>query len=158
MAAVETATEPAKTEASQQTAAVETATEPAKPETTEKVVAAAPAAEQEKSEQKALESDTPEPATTSEPVETAAVTPEPEKTGPEAPATGRVVIQPGNNLWQISRVIYGRGRQYTVIYEANKTQIRDPDKIYPGQIFDTPGSNAPESIDPACRLPLAQCQ
>ena len=55
-------------------------------------------------------------------------------------------------------MIYGRGRQYTIIYEANKSQIRDPDLIYPGQIFDTPGSNAPESIDPACRNPLAECE
>lgn len=75
---------------------------------------------------------------------------------PQGP--GRVVIQPGNNLWQISRVIYGQGIQYTVIYEANKDQIRDPDLIYPGQILDTPGSNPPESIDPDCRKPLAECK
>ncbi len=75
---------------------------------------------------------------------------------PQGP--GRVVIQPGNNLWQISRVIYGQGIQYTVIYEANKDQIRDPDLIYPGQILDTPGSNAPESIDPDCRKPLSECK
>ncbi len=75
---------------------------------------------------------------------------------PQGP--GRVVIQPGNNLWQISRVIYGQGIQYTVIYEANKDQIRNPDLIYPGQILDTPGSNAPESIDPDCRKPLAECK
>jgi nucleoid-associated protein YgaU len=68
-----------------------------------------------------------------------------------------VVIQPGNNLWQISRVIYGKGVQYTVIYEANKDQIRNPNLIYPGQIFETPGSQAPESIDPDCRKPLAEC-
>ncbi|GMV61376.1 MAG: hypothetical protein AMXMBFR74_05450 [Parvibaculum sp.] len=51
---------------------------------------------------------------------------------------GRVVIQPGNNLWNIARQIYGSGFSYTVIYEANKDQIRDPDLIYPGQIFETP--------------------
>ena len=78
---------------------------------------------------------------------------------PAEPAKpGRVVIQPGNNLWQISRVIYGKGVQYTVIYEANKDQIRNPNLIYPGQIFDTPGSQAPESIDPDCRKPLAECE
>jgi nucleoid-associated protein YgaU len=76
----------------------------------------------------------------------------------ETPGKGRVVIQPGNNLWQISRVIYGKGVQYTVIYEANKDQIRNPDLIYPGQIFETPGSQAPESIDPDCRKPLAECE
>ncbi|HUF45540.1 MAG TPA: LysM peptidoglycan-binding domain-containing protein, partial [Aestuariivirgaceae bacterium] len=68
---------------------------------------------------------------------------------------GRVVIQPGNNLWRISRVIYGRGVEYTVIYEANREQIRDPDLIYPGQIFATPGVNPPEEIDPSWRRPLS---
>ncbi len=50
----------------------------------------------------------------------------------------RVIIQPGDNLWTIARHIYGRGIQYTVIYEANRDQIRDPDLIYPGQVFATP--------------------
>lgn len=56
----------------------------------------------------------------------------------EALKQGKVVIQPGNNLWNIARDIYGSGLNYTVIYEANKGQIRDPDLIYPGQIFATP--------------------
>ncbi len=51
---------------------------------------------------------------------------------------GKVVIQPGNNLWNIARRLYGSGYQYTVIYQANKAQIRDPDLIYPGQVFTTP--------------------
>lgn len=101
--------------------------------------------------------ETSEPAAAAEPgQQEAAASAEPASQQPEGP--GRVVIQPGNNLWQISRVIYGQGIQYTVIYEANKDQIRDPDLIYPGQILDTPGSNAPESIDPDCRKPLAECK
>lgn len=51
---------------------------------------------------------------------------------------GRVIVQPGNSLWRIARRAYGRGAQYTIIYEANADQIRDPDLIYPGQIFDVP--------------------
>jgi len=51
---------------------------------------------------------------------------------------GKVVIQPGNNLWNIAQSLYGSGFSYTVIYEANKDQIRDPDLIYPGQVFETP--------------------
>ena len=50
----------------------------------------------------------------------------------------QVIIQPGNNLWKLSRQIYGKGMMYTVIYEANKDQIRKPSLIYPGQIFLTP--------------------
>ncbi|MEM8936539.1 MAG: LysM peptidoglycan-binding domain-containing protein [Pseudomonadota bacterium] len=53
---------------------------------------------------------------------------------------GKVVVQPGNSLWRIARRAYGRGAQYTIIYEANVDQIRDPDLIYPGQIFDVPDS------------------
>lgn len=51
---------------------------------------------------------------------------------------GNVIVQPGNNLWVIARRAYGSGFQYTVIYEANESQIRDPDLIYPGQIFRVP--------------------
>lgn len=51
---------------------------------------------------------------------------------------GRVIVQPGNSLWRIARRAYGEGAQYTVIYEANASQIRDPDLIFPGQIFEVP--------------------
>jgi LysM domain len=71
------------------------------------------------------------------------------------PRNGKVVIQPGNSLWRISRVIYGRGIEYTVIYQANKDHIRNPDLIYPGQIFATPGVMPPETIDPKTTAPLA---
>jgi len=49
-----------------------------------------------------------------------------------------VIVQPGNSLWRIARRSYGSGIKYTVIYEANKEQIRDPDLIYPGQVFTIP--------------------
>jgi nucleoid-associated protein YgaU len=52
-----------------------------------------------------------------------------------------VVVQPGNSLWRIARRSYGQGVRYTVIYQANAGQIRDPDLIYPGQIFVVPPSN-----------------
>ena len=49
-------------------------------------------------------------------------------------------VQPGNNLWQISRRAYGIGTRYLIIYSANLTQIRDPERIYPGQVFKVPKS------------------
>jgi nucleoid-associated protein YgaU len=55
---------------------------------------------------------------------------------------GRVVVQPGNNLWRLARNAYGRGIRFTVIYEANRDQIRNPNRIFPGQIFTVPA--APE--------------
>ncbi len=50
------------------------------------------------------------------------------------------IVQPGNSLWRIARRSYGEGLRYTVIYDANKDQIRDPDLIYPGQVFVLPDS------------------
>ncbi|WP_417724621.1 LysM peptidoglycan-binding domain-containing protein [Salipiger sp.] len=49
-----------------------------------------------------------------------------------------VTIQPGNTLWAIARGRYGEGMAYVRIYEANKDQIRNPDLIYPGQVFGLP--------------------
>ena len=74
------------------------------------------------------------------------------------PRSGRVVIQPRNNLWKLSRVIYGRGKNYTVIYKANKDQIRNPNRIYPGQIFTIPNASPPESIDPKRKEPLTAAE
>jgi hypothetical protein len=51
---------------------------------------------------------------------------------------GRIVVQPGNNLWRLARSAYGRGIRYTVIYEANRDQIRNPALIFPGQVFAVP--------------------
>lgn len=58
---------------------------------------------------------------------------------PVVPEVATVEVQRGDNLWQISRRLYGEGIRYSTIYEANADQIRDPDRIYPGQIFVTPG-------------------
>ncbi len=55
-----------------------------------------------------------------------------------------IVIQPGNNLWRIARQSFGRGVLYTLIYEANRNQIADPDLIYPGQIFVMPRNRVDE--------------
>ena len=83
------------------------------------------------------------PAATPTPpaVEPAKVEPAPAATPvvvAEAKAPSQIIIQPGNNLWKLSRKIYGKGTMYTVIYEANKDQIRKPGLIYPGQVFLTP--------------------
>ena len=51
---------------------------------------------------------------------------------------GSIVVQPGNSLWRIARRTYGEGLRYSLIFEANKDQIRDPDLIYPGQVFALP--------------------
>lgn len=53
-------------------------------------------------------------------------------------AAGRVVVQPGHNLWRIARDAYGQGTRYTLIFRANQEQIRNPARIYPGQVFSLP--------------------
>lgn len=53
-------------------------------------------------------------------------------------ADGAVIIRRGDNLWRISRRIYGHGIRYSTIYLANQEQISDPDRIWPGQIFKVP--------------------
>ncbi len=61
---------------------------------------------------------------------------------PAASTDGRnVVVQPGNSLWRLARRTYGDGMLYTTIYTANREQIRNPDMIYPGQIFALPQVN-----------------
>jgi nucleoid-associated protein YgaU len=91
-------------------------------------------------------------ATSTEPAETATTTITTTTAAVETkPTHGRIVIQPGNNLWRISKVIYGDGKKYSMIWGANKDLIRDPDMIFPGQIFDTPNVVPPEKIDPALR-------
>ena len=63
----------------------------------------------------------------------------------ESPARINVVtVQPGNTLWGISRERYGQGILYVQVFEANHDKIRDPDLIYPGQIFNLPDDAAEE--------------
>ena len=57
-------------------------------------------------------------------------------------AEGHLVVQPGQSLWRLARHAYGAGIHYTVIYAANHDQIRDPNLIYPGQVFAMPGPAA----------------
>lgn len=50
----------------------------------------------------------------------------------------QVTVQPGSTLWAIARQNYGAGILYVRVFEANRDLIRDPDLIYPGQIFTVP--------------------
>lgn len=53
-------------------------------------------------------------------------------------SAGKAIIRRGDNLWTIARRVYGEGLRYTTIYQANRAQIRDPNLIYPGQVFELP--------------------
>jgi len=49
-----------------------------------------------------------------------------------------ITVQTGATLWAIARERYGDGTLYLRVFEANAASIRNPDLIYPGQIFDLP--------------------
>ncbi len=53
-------------------------------------------------------------------------------------------VKKGENLWKIAEEHYGKGKgsKYTVIFEANKPMLTDPDKIYPGQNLRIPPLDA----------------
>jgi len=49
-----------------------------------------------------------------------------------------ITIQPGFTLWAVAQQRYGSGVRYVQIFEANRDRIKNPDLIYPGQVFDLP--------------------
>lgn len=44
----------------------------------------------------------------------------------------------GDTLSGISRKMYGEASKYQKIFEANQPMLKDPDKIYPGQVLRIP--------------------
>ena len=47
-------------------------------------------------------------------------------------------VQPGATLWAIAQERFGDGIMYVEVFEANRDRIKDPDLIYPGQVFRVP--------------------
>lgn len=87
----------------------------------------------------------PQPAATPEaapaaPAPAAPVTAAPAPEAPPAPPQPvTVTVQPGFTLWGIAEERFGNGVLYVQVFEANRDKIRDPDLIYPGQVFAMPG-------------------
>jgi nucleoid-associated protein YgaU len=64
------------------------------------------------------------------------------KSAPAPLRTGSsVIIRKGDSLWRISYRTYGRGVRYSTIYQANLRQLKNPHRIYPGQILKLPKKN-----------------
>lgn len=133
---VETPAEPelvAETEAAPVAAAEpETEATPA-PEPVEAASEPEPAAETAEVEAAPQPSSQPE----AEPEPSLAPAPETE------PAAVTVTVQPGFTLWGIAQEKYGDGVLYVQLFEANEDKIKDPDLIYPGQVFSVPASAGP---------------
>lgn len=55
-----------------------------------------------------------------------------------APKVRTYTVKKGDTLWGIAKKYYGNGAKYTQIYNANKDKIKNPNLIYPGQVFTIP--------------------
>jgi nucleoid-associated protein YgaU len=71
-----------------------------------------------------------------------AIPPPPDAANVTLPVIRSETVRRGDSLWRISRRIYGQGVRYTTIFAANSDQIRDPRRIWPGQVFVVPGEGA----------------
>ncbi|OCK61265.1 LysM peptidoglycan-binding domain-containing protein [Bradyrhizobium sp. LMTR 3] len=58
------------------------------------------------------------------------------------PKIATTTVSRGDSLWRISQATLGAGTRYATIYKANREQIRNPNLIYPGQIFVIPNPEA----------------
>ena len=56
----------------------------------------------------------------------------------DAHAISSKVVSRGDSLWRISRVTYGDGARYALVYRANRDRVRNPNLIYPGQTLVIP--------------------
>jgi nucleoid-associated protein YgaU len=61
------------------------------------------------------------------------------RSGAQGAAAGQTyAVQPGDTLSKISKQFYGDANKYMKIFEANRDQLTDPDKIKPGQTLNIP--------------------
>jgi len=59
--------------------------------------------------------------------------------GPAAPAAGKTyTVKAGDTLGAIAKEHLGSAGAYMKIFELNKDQLTDPDKIKPGQVLHLP--------------------
>ena len=59
---------------------------------------------------------------------------------PPTPANQTYTVVKGDCLWNIAKKYYGNGSKYTVIYNANRDKIKNPNLIYPGQVLTIPAA------------------
>ena len=63
----------------------------------------------------------------------------PSTSAPKPATTSRTyTVKRGDCLWNIAKKYYGKGNQYTKIYNANRDKIKNPNLIYPGQVLTIP--------------------
>jgi nucleoid-associated protein YgaU len=57
-----------------------------------------------------------------------------------APAPSTYTVKAGDTLSKIAKEMLGNANAYMAIFNANKDQLADPDKIKPGQVLKIPAS------------------
>jgi LysM repeat protein len=57
---------------------------------------------------------------------------------PAVSTSDTYTVVKGDCLWNIAKSFYGKGSEYTKIYNANKDIIKNPSLIYPGQVLTIP--------------------
>jgi nucleoid-associated protein YgaU len=75
----------------------------------------------------------------------AVATTAPDATSPSAvvvPKIATITVSRGDSLWRISQRALGAGTRYATVFKANREQIRNPNLIYPGQVFVVPPGGA----------------
>ncbi|MFN5998765.1 MAG: LysM peptidoglycan-binding domain-containing protein [Paracoccaceae bacterium] len=137
LAAVAEAEADAPEPATQEVAAATEA--PAQPPVVEPAAAAAPESDTAAHAAPA-ESETAAAATAS-PEAPAVAQADPAAPAPETPVPVSVTVQPGFTLWGIAQERYGDGVMYVQVFEANRDKIKDPNLIYPGQVFSVPATS-----------------
>lgn len=50
-------------------------------------------------------------------------------------------VESGDTLSHISKQFYGKASQWSAIFEANRDQLEDPDRIFPGQVLKIPAQD-----------------
>src|SRR5262245_9684644 len=66
------------------------------------------------------------------------VTPQPQPVGTSGAGAHTYTVKPGDTLSKIAKEHLGNANAYMKIFDANKDQLTDPDKIKPGQVLKLP--------------------
>ena len=64
------------------------------------------------------------------------------ETKKKTPEAQMYTVASGDSLSKIAKKFYGDAGKYPLIFEANRPMLRDPDKIYPGQVLRIPPQGA----------------
>lgn len=51
-----------------------------------------------------------------------------------------ITVQAGDSLSKIAKREFGDENKWHAIYEANRDKIKDPDKIFPGEVLTLPNA------------------